>query len=52
MHNGLLILIGLIGAARLIASGQASIVGIVVLGLVLGVVVLWLALKAWMAVRR
>lgn len=51
MHNVVLILIGLIGAARLIATGQAALLGTVALFLAVGFVVLWLAVKAWVSVR-
>ena len=51
MQNVVLMAIGLFGMVRLIAGGHAHVVLTVVLVVVLGFIMLWLAVKAWVSVR-
>ena len=51
MHNAVLMAIGLFGLGRLLATGRADVAVTVVFYLAVGLVVLWLAVKAWASVR-
>ncbi len=52
MYRGVFIAIWYIVAAGLLATGHGTVVGVAVLGLWVGIALLWLAVKAWVSVRQ